>query len=103
MEAKAKMSSTLEMGERGALHDSGLGLMSPPTLVTFSELTPRPYFLRGQPKYSSTPLLVPAAGSAKEFVGINLEDRLGLLEEHKDTSQVDQDSGNLPRCMAHSP
>lgn len=76
-----------------AIQDSGLGIMSPPNQVTYSELTPRPYFLRGQPKYSSTPLLVPAAGQGKEFVGTNLEDRLGFLEENKDTSQVHHDSG----------
>ena len=39
------------------LHDSGF--ISPPTLVKFETDTPCHYFLRGQAKWSSTPLPLP--------------------------------------------
>ena len=39
-----------------SLHDSGF--ISPPTLVRYQSETPSHYFLRGQAKWSSTPLPV---------------------------------------------
>merc|ERR1719209_1310637 len=73
------------------LEDSAL-LISPPNQATFTEASPRPYFLRGHPKYSSTPLLVPNNSDIKgePLVGTNLEDRLQSLEEHRSLSD---DSG----------
>jgi len=74
------------------LEDSAL-LISPPNQATFTEASPRPYFLRGHhPKYSSTPLLVPNINDVKgePLVGTNLEDRLQSLEEHRSLSD---DSG----------
>ena len=59
--------------------------------VTFADETPRPYFLRGHPKFSSTPLLIPNnENKGNQLVGTNLEDRLHSLEEHKSLSD---DSG----------
>jgi len=71
------------------LEDSAL-LISPPNQATFSEASPRPYFLRGHPKYSSTPLLPNNDNKGEPLVGINLEDRLQSLEEHRNLSD---DSG----------
>merc|ERR1719500_292917 len=71
------------------LEDSAL-LISPPNQATFSEASPRPYFLRGLPKYSSTPLLPNNDNKGEPLVGINLEDRLQSLEEHRNLSD---DSG----------
>jgi len=84
------------------LEDSAL-LISPPNQATFTEASPRPYFLRGHPKYSSTPLLVPNNDNKGDpLVGINLEDRLQSLEEHRSLSD---DSGfdTLPSTDSSSP
>jgi len=84
------------------LEDSAL-LISPPNQVTFADETPRPYFLRGQPKFSSTPLLIPNnENKGNQLVGTNLEDRLHSLEEHKSLSD---DSGfdTLPSTESPSP
>ena len=59
--------------------------------VAFADETPRPYFLRGHPKFSSTPLLIPNnENKGNQLVGTNLEDRLHSLDEHKSLSD---DSG----------
>merc|ERR1712002_627144 len=79
--------------------------ISPPTKVSFSSsttsttsTTPRPYFLRGQAKYSSTPVLEASPSSilssaTKDLVVSNLEWRLEGLAETEDSSQLEQDSG----------
>lgn len=73
--------------------------ISPPTKVSFASNTPRPYFLRGQAKYSSTPVLDSSPSSllsnaTKDLVVSNLESRLeGLVEPEEDLSQIEQDSG----------
>jgi len=84
------------------LEDSAL-LISPPNQATFTEASPKPYFLRGHPKYSSTPLLVPNNDNKGEpLVGINLEDRLHSLEENRSLAD---DSGfdTLPSTESSSP
>jgi len=84
------------------LEDSAL-LISPPNQATFTEASPRPYFLRGHPKYSSTPLLLPNNDKKDEpLIGVNLEDRLQSLEEHRSLSD---DSGfeTLPSTEPSSP
>ena len=82
------------------LQDSGL-LISPPNQVTYStseDVTPRPYFLRGQPKYSSTPLLPGCPATAtNQLTSINLEERLEELQEQQDGQE--EDSGKpLKHC-----
>jgi len=73
--------------------------ISPPTKVSFASNTPRPYFLRGQAKYSSTPVLDSSPSSllsnaTKDLVVSNLESRLeGLVEPEEDLSQIEHDSG----------
>ena len=74
------------------LQDSALHLLSPPNTVTFAEETPRPYFLRGQPKYSSTPLLLPLPAAKEELVATNLDAKLQALQEQGE-GEASHDSG----------
>merc|ERR1719357_274169 len=95
-------SGSIETSGSSRLEDSAL-LISPPNQVTFADETPRPYFLRGHPKFSSTPLLIPNnENKGNQLVGTNLEDRLHSLEEHKSLSD---DSGfdTLPSTESSSP
>ena len=79
-------------GGSSEMQDSGL-LISPPNQVTYStseDVTPRPYFLRGQPKYSSTPLLPGGPATApNQLTSINLEERLEELQEQQDGQEED--------------
>lgn len=77
------------------LQDSAIHLLSPPNTVTFAEETPRPYYLRGQPKYSSTPLLLPLAAAKEELVATNLDAKLQALQEQGE-AEASHDSGKLP-------
>ena len=85
-------------GGSSELQDSGF-LISPPNQVSYStseDVTPRPYFLRGQPKYSSTPLLPGCPATApNQLTSINLEERLEELQEQQDVEEGDEDSGKI--------
>jgi len=97
--SKSRMFNCSSLQDSGfeSRHESGF-LISPPTRVTFCEETPRPYFLRGQPKYSSTPHLQGPGGSQKalpEDLGLvsNLKERLEFIVETGDRAEAEDDSG----------
>jgi len=106
MESKVKMQEGLEstfskasMSLSSTHQDSGF-LISPLTKVTYTEETPRPYFLRGQPKYSSTPCFPSNANSSvtnnttRDYSVVkNLKDRLECLVEPTEASVLEEDSG----------
>ena len=83
------LASCRSQQEEGQDQEDSCLFISPPTLTSYGEAdTPRPYYLRGQPKYSSTPFLLPPAptsGEKQELVATNLEARLGSLEEQEDS------------------